>query len=197
MRKSKLIQERRDRRKAKQSDFRRPGRGNPKKIGHGGSGETQQTQEQPNNENIKVKVKKTKKNDRNVMKTSSGQPLAKAMTEAGISFKTIVKREKRLPEDTNQQEDLGEIMPDIGPGKIIRFQKFTNETTTDGGVTIGAKMKASKGRIFVALLLGTEPLPLENPEKDQINVDDFLINLGWTPTPDHPGTRDCDNKGSS
>ncbi len=142
------------------------------------------------------------------MKTSSGQPLAKAMTEAGISFKTIVKREKRLPEGKNQQEDLGEMMPDIvsrdawgsvwpRPGKIIRFKKFTNETTTDGDATIGVKMKASKGRIFVALLLGTEPLPLENPEKDQINVDDFLINLGWTPTPDHPGTRDCDNKGSS
>jgi hypothetical protein len=32
------IQNRRDRRKAKQSDWQRPGRSNPKKVGHGGSG---------------------------------------------------------------------------------------------------------------------------------------------------------------
>lgn len=41
--KSRSKSNRRDRRKAKQSNWKRPGRGNPRKIGHGGSGETQRT----------------------------------------------------------------------------------------------------------------------------------------------------------
>ena len=32
-------QTRRDRRKAKQSGWRRPGKSNPRKVGHGGSGQ--------------------------------------------------------------------------------------------------------------------------------------------------------------
>lgn len=41
--KSRTRYNRRDRRKAKQSNWQRPGRGNPKKVGHGGSGQTQST----------------------------------------------------------------------------------------------------------------------------------------------------------
>lgn len=40
--KARIRSNRRDRRKAKQSNWKRPGRGNPKKVAHGGSGMTQQ-----------------------------------------------------------------------------------------------------------------------------------------------------------
>lgn len=36
--KNRTLQTRRDRRLAKASDWRRPGKSNPKKVGHGGSG---------------------------------------------------------------------------------------------------------------------------------------------------------------
>ena len=67
----------RDRRKAKQSKFQRAGRGNPQKIGHGGSGETQQTQPQTNIKNAEIE------------KATLGQPLAKMMMEAGITTETV------------------------------------------------------------------------------------------------------------
>lgn len=38
-RKSRKLSIRRDRRKAKQSGYKRPGRSNPKKVGHGGGGQ--------------------------------------------------------------------------------------------------------------------------------------------------------------
>ena len=39
MKKTRQVKNRRDRRLAKASDWKRPGRSNPRKVGHGGSGQ--------------------------------------------------------------------------------------------------------------------------------------------------------------